>query len=86
MTFNFSTKRRAGWGVVGIAAAIAGGVALLQAGGESGASEAVTDLEEQFEELSWWDKVLLGVGYYDVEDVMEVPGNSAVSGVPIGRS
>ena len=77
-----------GGGSVLLLGAIAGGIFLVfGSGGHSGAEAAAEDLGEQYTQLTFVQKLLLGIGWYDPEDVFDMPGSTnAVSGVPIGRS
>ena len=90
MNLDFSKRRKsgkAGKGLLMIGGIVAGVFVVFSSGAFSGGEEAAEDLGEQFGKLSMWDKLLLGVGIYDPEDVFDLPGESnAVSGVRIARS
>ena len=58
---------------------------IFRSGAEVGSQDTVETIEDQFAQLSLWDRLLLGVGIKDPDDVFE-KDPAAVSGVRIGRS
>lgn len=64
---------------------IGGLIALAYAAGANkgarmGAQMAVDEAQRQFDELTWWQKVRIGLG---LDDPMEVLDTSALNGPPV---